>query len=123
MKNRVYFSNMSSRKRNTAEGPIFFFSNQMIHSFWSSVYSNFATNGAHADDYIVARIVNHDGEVIYEREPEITQVADPALFAAARRPLEVVPTGSGTAARANIGRARRSVLAIRNDFSTCQSSW
>jgi penicillin-binding protein 1A len=72
----------------------------------ASAYSNFATNGAHADDYIVARIVNSDGEVIYEREPEITQVADPALFAAARRPLEVVPTGSGTAARADIGRAQ-----------------
>jgi len=72
----------------------------------ASAYSNFATNGAHADDYIVARIVNSDGEVIYEREPEITQVADPALFAAARRPLEVVPTDSGTAARADIGRAQ-----------------
>jgi membrane peptidoglycan carboxypeptidase len=70
----------------------------------ASAYSNFATNGAHADDYIVARIVNHEGDVIYEKEPEITQVADPALFAAARRPLEKVPTGSGTAARADIGR-------------------
>jgi penicillin-binding protein 1A len=72
----------------------------------ASAFSNFATNGAHADDYIVARIVDHDGEVIYEREPDITQVADPALFAAARRPLEKVPTGSGTASRAAIGRAQ-----------------
>ncbi len=70
----------------------------------ASAYSNFATNGVHADDYIVARIVNHEGEVIYEKEPEITQVADPALFAAARRPLLRVPTEAGTAARANIGR-------------------
>ena len=70
----------------------------------ASAYSNFATNGIHADDYIVARIVNHEGEVIYEKEPEITQVADPALFAAARRPLLRVPTEAGTAARANIGR-------------------
>jgi penicillin-binding protein 1A len=72
----------------------------------ASAFSNFATNGAHAEDYIVARIVNHEGEVIYEKEPEVTQVADPALFAAARRPLEKVPTGSGTAPRADIGRAQ-----------------
>ena len=70
----------------------------------ASAFSNFATNGAHADDYIVARIVNHSGEVIYEKEPEVNQVADPGLFAAARRPLEKVPTDSGTASRADIGR-------------------
>lgn len=68
----------------------------------ASAFSNFATNGAHADDYIISRIVNHNGEVIYEKEPEVTQVADPALFAAARRPLEKVPTGAGTASRADI---------------------
>jgi membrane peptidoglycan carboxypeptidase len=72
----------------------------------ASAFSNFATNGAHADDYIVAKIVNHEGEVIYQKEPEVTQVADPALFAAARRPLTKVPTGSGTAPRAEIGRAQ-----------------
>ena len=70
----------------------------------ASAFSNFATNGLHADDYIVARIVNADGEVIYEKEPEIEQVADPAIFAAARRALVKVPTDSGTAARASIGR-------------------
>lgn len=70
----------------------------------ASAYSNFATNGLHADDYIVARIVNHEGEVVYEKEPEMEQVADPAIFAAARRALVKVPTESGTAARANIGR-------------------
>jgi membrane peptidoglycan carboxypeptidase len=70
----------------------------------ASAYSNFATNGVHANDYIVAKIVDHTGEVIYEKTPEITQVDDPALFAAARRPLLKVPTESGTAPRANIGR-------------------
>ncbi len=72
----------------------------------ASAYSNFATNGLHADDYIVARIVNHEGEVIYERDSEAVQVADPAIFAAARRALVKVPTGSGTAPRANIGRTQ-----------------
>ncbi len=65
----------------------------------ASAYSNFATNGMHADDYIIQRIVDHTGEVIYEHQPETTQVADPAIFAAARRPLLKVPT-SGTAASA-----------------------
>lgn len=68
----------------------------------ASAYSNFATNGLHADDYIVSRIVNSDGETIYEKEPELEQVADPGIFAAARRALVKVPTSSGTAARADI---------------------
>jgi membrane peptidoglycan carboxypeptidase len=70
----------------------------------ASAFSNFATNGLHADDYIVARVVNHEGEVIYEKEPELEQVADAAIFAAARRALIKVPTTSGTASRADIGR-------------------
>ena len=70
----------------------------------ASAYSNFATNGLHADEYIVAKIVNHEGEVIYEKQPEMEQVADAGIFAAARRALEKVPTSSGTASRANIGR-------------------
>jgi membrane peptidoglycan carboxypeptidase len=68
----------------------------------ANAYSNFATYGQHADDYIVSRIVNSAGETIYEHQPEITQVADPAVFAAANRALKVVPV-SGTAPRANIG--------------------
>jgi penicillin-binding protein 1A len=68
----------------------------------ANAYSNFATYGQHADDYIVAKIVNSAGETIYEHQPEITQVADPAIFAAANRALKVVPV-SGTAPRANIG--------------------
>jgi membrane peptidoglycan carboxypeptidase len=68
----------------------------------ANAYSNFATYGQHADDYIVSKIVNSAGETIYEHQPEITQVADPAIFAAANRALKVVPV-SGTAPRANIG--------------------
>jgi membrane peptidoglycan carboxypeptidase len=70
----------------------------------ANAYSNFATDGLHANDYIVSRIVDGSGEVIYEHEIEQTQVADPAIFAAARRALSKVPTGSGTAPAANIGR-------------------
>ncbi len=64
----------------------------------ASAYSNFATNGLHADDYIVAQIIDHEGNVIYSHDSEPVQVADPALFAAARRPLLQVPR-IGTAAR------------------------
>ncbi|HEX6147287.1 MAG TPA: transglycosylase domain-containing protein [Acidimicrobiia bacterium] len=68
----------------------------------ANAFSNFATNGVHADDYVIAKIVNSAGETIYEHEVETTQVADPAIFAAAHRALSVVPV-SGTAPRANIG--------------------
>ncbi len=69
----------------------------------ASAFTNFATNGLHADNYLVSRIFDANGEVIYEREVRQNQVADPAIFAAARQPLLDVPTGSGTAPRANIG--------------------
>jgi penicillin-binding protein 1A len=68
----------------------------------ASAFTNFATNGLHAENYLVSRILDADGEVIYEREVRQNQVADPAIFAAARSPLLDVPTGSGTAPRANI---------------------
>ena len=70
----------------------------------ASAYSNFATNGLHADDYLIEKIVDADGNVIYENEQAPVQVSDPAIFAAARRALSKVPTSSGTAPRANIGR-------------------
>lgn len=70
----------------------------------ANAYSNFATNGLHADDYLIARIVDADGNVVYEAEEEKVQVADPAVFAAARRALSRVPTSEGTAPRADIGR-------------------
>ena len=69
----------------------------------ASAFTNFATNGLHAEDYIISKIVDSDGNVIYEHQVETTQVADPAIFAAARRALVKVPT-IGTAPRANIGR-------------------
>ncbi len=69
----------------------------------ASAFSNFATNGLHADNYLVSRVVDSGGDIIYEHEVDPVQVADPALFAAARIPLEKVPTAAGTAVRANIG--------------------
>ncbi|MGH8875252.1 MAG: penicillin-binding transpeptidase domain-containing protein, partial [Acidimicrobiia bacterium] len=70
----------------------------------ASAFSTFATNGLHAKPYLISRIVAGDGEVIYEHQPEVAQVVDPAVIAAARQPLTRVPTGGGTAPRANIDR-------------------
>lgn len=69
----------------------------------ASAFTNFATNGLHAEPYLVSRIFDANGEIVYEREVRHNQVADPAIFAAARAPLLDVPTGAGTAPRANIG--------------------
>lgn len=69
----------------------------------ASAYSNFATNGVHFDDYVIDKILDHNGNVIFQHEPERTQVGDPAVFAVARRALEKVPT-IGTGTRADIGR-------------------
>ncbi len=69
----------------------------------ASSYSNFATNGMYASPYLISRIVNSRGEVLYQKQVERTQVATPEVFAAARGPLLVVPTSQGTAPRADIG--------------------
>ena len=69
----------------------------------ASAFSNFATNGLHAKNYLVERIFDSSGTVIYQRDVQQTQVADEAIFAAARVPLLDVPTAAGTARRANIG--------------------
>jgi penicillin-binding protein 1A len=69
----------------------------------ASAYTNFATNGAHATPYLVSKITDAAGNIIYEHEVEVTQVTDPEKFAAARRPLLRVPIAT-TATAANIGR-------------------
>jgi penicillin-binding protein 1A len=69
----------------------------------ASSYSNFATNGLHAKPYLISRIINSRGEVVYEKKIERSQVAAPEIFAAARGPLLRVPTSQGTAPRADIG--------------------
>ncbi|NIA24108.1 MAG: PASTA domain-containing protein [Gammaproteobacteria bacterium] len=70
----------------------------------ASAYTNFATNGLWAEPYLIERIEGPNGTVLYQHENQRMQVVDPAIIAAARRPLTRVPTGSGTAPAANIGR-------------------
>ena len=67
----------------------------------ASAYSTFATNGVHAEPYLISLITTDDGEVIYQREVETSQAIDPVLAAAVRRPMERVVC-CGTARRADI---------------------
>jgi membrane peptidoglycan carboxypeptidase len=82
----------------------------------ASAYSNFATNGRWAQPYLIERIEDASGSVLYQREPRTTQVGDPALFAAARQPLLKVPTSEGTAPRANIGRPQGGKTGTHQSF-------
>ena len=70
----------------------------------ASAYSNFATNGVWAAPHIITRVISSDARILYEHEVEYESNGDPAAFAAARIPLERVPTPQGTASRASIGR-------------------
>lgn len=70
----------------------------------ASAYSNFATNGQWAAPFLVSRIWDSTGTLIFEHEVVSRQVSRPEILAAARRPLLKVPTSEGTAVRAAIGR-------------------
>lgn len=69
----------------------------------ASGFTNFATNGLHAKTYLISTITDRDNRTLYRHEVLQEQVGNPAIFAAARRPLTRVPTSAGTAPRANIG--------------------
>lgn len=67
----------------------------------ASAYSNFATNGVHAEPYLVSHIITPDGIMLYEREVRTVQAIDPVIAAAVRQPMETVVC-CGTARRAII---------------------
>ncbi len=68
----------------------------------ASAYSNFATNGLHAHTFLIEKITDRTGSVLHQHEVLREQVGNAAIFAAARDPLTRVPTGAGTAPRANL---------------------
>ncbi|MGH8928692.1 MAG: PASTA domain-containing protein, partial [Acidimicrobiia bacterium] len=53
---------------------------------------------------------------LYEHQVEHKQVIAPAVAAAVRRPLEVVPTRQGTAERANIGRPQAGKTGTHQEY-------
>ncbi len=82
----------------------------------ASAYTNFATQGLWAEPYLISRIVDANGNVVYEHEPHQEQVIDQGVAAAALRPLRKVPTSSGTARRANIGRPQGGKTGTHQDY-------
>jgi penicillin-binding protein 1A len=72
----------------------------------ASAYTTFATNGLRADSFLVASIISRDGELDWDHQTIHQQIFNPALVAAARRPMTRVPTGSGTAGGADLGTGR-----------------
>ena len=85
----------------------------------ASAFSNFATNGKWAEPYVITRIVDATGRTIYEHEAGAQQVVDPAIMAAARRPLLDVPI-SGTGRAANIGRDQGGKTGTHQNY---QDAW
>jgi len=66
----------------------------------ATAYTVFASDGRVAEPYLVHRIVDADGEVVYERQARHRQVIDPAVAGQVRSMLEdALETGTGRAAR------------------------
>jgi membrane peptidoglycan carboxypeptidase len=82
----------------------------------ASAYSNFATQGVWAEPFLVSRVVGADGTVLYEHEATRERVLEEGVAAAALRPLRQVPTSSGTAPRADIGRPQGGKTGTHQDY-------
>lgn len=66
----------------------------------ASLYSAFANEGVRAEPYLIERVVDTEGQVLYERDPVATQALDPAVAAAMVDMLQdVVAEGTGTGAQ------------------------
>jgi membrane peptidoglycan carboxypeptidase len=65
----------------------------------ASAFSTLANYGERVDNYLIERIEDADGNVIYQHQTVRTQVLDPALSAAVVNTMEkVVTSGTGTSA-------------------------
>ncbi len=82
----------------------------------ASAFSNFATNGAWAEPYLISKVIDRDGTILYEKQPQPEQTIDAVIAAAARRPLLVVPV-SGTGPRANIDRPQGGKTGTHQNFT------
>ena len=82
----------------------------------SSAFSSLATNGLWAEPYLIDRILDENGEVLYQHSVQQEQVIAPAVAQAVRTPLIKVPTAEGTAERANIGRPQAGKTGTHQDY-------
>jgi penicillin-binding protein 1A len=69
----------------------------------ASAYSTIANYGARVDNYLIERIEDADGNVLYQHRPTRTQVLDEALTAAVVNTMEQA-VGRGTGGAAYLGR-------------------
>jgi penicillin-binding protein 1A len=66
----------------------------------ASAYGVYATGGEYAEPFLIERVTDRDGEVLYEAEPQLERVLDPDVSAVMRDVLEqVVRSGTGTQAQ------------------------
>jgi len=66
----------------------------------ASAYAAFADEGRSAEPYLVQRILDRDGKVVYERTAQRRQAIEPAVAATVRSMLgDALARGTGTAAR------------------------
>lgn len=69
----------------------------------ASAYSTIANNGERVETYLIERIEDADGNIIYQNQVQRTQVLEPALAAAVINTMEKV-VSQGTGGGAYIGR-------------------
>ena len=66
----------------------------------ASAYGVYATGGEYAEPFLIERVTDRDGEVLYEAEPQLERVLEPDVNAVMRDVLQdVVRSGTGTQAR------------------------
>jgi penicillin-binding protein 1A len=81
----------------------------------ASAYSTLANYGERVESYLIEKIEDSDGNVIYEHEVERTRVLEEALTAAVVRTMKKV-VSQGTATRANIGRPQAGKTGTAQNF-------
>ncbi len=81
----------------------------------ASAYSTFANYGEHANDYLIERIEDSTGAVIYQHEVDRERVLDEALAAAIVGVMKKV-VSQGTATRANIDRPQAGKTGTAQNF-------
>jgi len=81
----------------------------------ASAYSTLANIGERVESYLIEKIEDEDGNVVYQHEVERTRVLDEALAASVVRTMEKV-VSQGTATRANIGRPQAGKTGTAQNF-------
>ena len=81
----------------------------------ASAYSTLANYGDRVESYLIEKIEDGEGNVVYEHEVERTRVLDEALTASVVKTMEKV-VSQGTATRANIGRPQAGKTGTAQNF-------